>query len=151
MQNSSTAFSIKQIKYGSKFYDEACKLRFKILREPLGLKIFNKDFEADENQIHIGAFINKKIIGCVVLKPVAKTKLQLRQMAIDEEMQGKKMGQELVEFAEKLAKKKGYQEIEMTARISAIGFYEKLGYKKRGEEFMWESLIMVVEMFKCLV
>jgi predicted GNAT family N-acyltransferase len=38
-------------------------------------------------------------------------------------------------FAENLARDRGYKKITMHARKNAIGFYEKLGYKKVGKEF----------------
>jgi ribosomal protein S18 acetylase RimI-like enzyme len=38
-------------------------------------------------------------------------------------------------FAENLARDRGYKTITMHARDNAIGFYEKMGYKKRGAEF----------------
>lgn len=56
-------------------------------------------------------------------------------MAVDESMQGLGLGKKLIIFAEQLAQGKNFKKIEMIARISALGFYEKLGYKTIGEEF----------------
>jgi len=39
-------------------------------------------------------------------------------------------------FAENLARDKGYKKIMMHARDTAIGFYEKLGYKITSDEFI---------------
>ncbi len=38
-------------------------------------------------------------------------------------------------FAETLAKDKGFKKLMMHARDTAIGFYEKQGYKVKGEQF----------------
>jgi predicted GNAT family N-acyltransferase len=45
------------------------------------------------------------------------------------------MGRVLMQFAENLARDRGYKKIMMHARKSAMGFYEKLGYKVVGDEF----------------
>ena len=39
----------------------------------------------------------------------------------------------MMKFAEILARDKGYKKLVMHARETAIGFYEKLGYKVVGE------------------
>jgi predicted GNAT family N-acyltransferase len=38
-------------------------------------------------------------------------------------------------FAENLARDRGYKKITMHARKNAIGFYEKMGYVRIGNEF----------------
>ena len=40
-----------------------------------------------------------------------------------------------MQFAENLARDRGIKKIEMHARKAAVGFYEKLGYKVKGDEF----------------
>jgi predicted GNAT family N-acyltransferase len=38
-------------------------------------------------------------------------------------------------FAENLARDRGFKIVRMHARTNAIGFYEKVGYKVLGEQF----------------
>jgi predicted GNAT family N-acyltransferase len=40
-----------------------------------------------------------------------------------------------MQFAENLARDRGYKILTMHARKNAIGFYEKMGYRTKGEEF----------------
>ena len=61
--------------------------------------------------------------------------IRLRQMAVLNDLQGKGIGKALMQFAENLARDRGYQKITMHARKNAAGFYEKLGYKVISEEF----------------
>jgi ribosomal protein S18 acetylase RimI-like enzyme len=61
--------------------------------------------------------------------------VRLRQMAVVNDVQGKGIGRALMQFAENLARDRGYRRITMHARKNALGFYEKMGYKKKGEEF----------------
>jgi len=62
--------------------------------------------------------------------------LKLRQMAVLDNLQGKGIGASIMNFAENLARDKGYKKIMMHARDTAIGFYEKLGYKITSDEFI---------------
>lgn len=81
------------------------------MREPLGLIWSKKDLDGEESQFHILAMSDQKIVGTVVLKPVSKTRIKLRQMAVDSHLQGNGIGKKLVLFAENLAKSKGFQEV----------------------------------------
>jgi len=40
-----------------------------------------------------------------------------------------------MQFAENIARDRGFQKITMHARKTAVGFYEKLGYRVCGQEF----------------
>ena len=56
-------------------------------------------------------------------------------ISVSEAWQGKGVGKALMQFAENLARDRGYKKISMHARKNAIGFYEKMGYKRVGDEF----------------
>jgi ribosomal protein S18 acetylase RimI-like enzyme len=57
-------------------------------------------------------------------------------MAVTSGLQGKGIGRVLMQFAENIARDRGYKKMVMHARKTAMGFYEKLGYRKTGNEFM---------------
>jgi predicted GNAT family N-acyltransferase len=84
----------------------------------------------------IAAFDEDEILGCCMLCKVNDNTLKLRQMAVSNTVQGKGIGASIMHFAENLALDKGFSTISMHARDSAIGFYEKLGYKVEGEGFI---------------
>ncbi|MCY7292980.1 MAG: GNAT family N-acetyltransferase, partial [Ferruginibacter sp.] len=46
------------------------------------------------------------------------------------------IGASIMQFAENVARGKGYKIITMHSRDTAIGFYEKFGYRVVGEQFM---------------
>ena len=56
-------------------------------------------------------------------------------MAVFSGLQGKGIGKVLLQFAENIARDRGYKKIIMHARKTAVGFYEKLGYKITSPEF----------------
>jgi ribosomal protein S18 acetylase RimI-like enzyme len=61
-------------------------------------------------------------------------------MAVTSGLQGKGIGRVLLNFAENVARDKGYRKMTMHARKNALGFYEKLGYKVVGDEFIEVTL-----------
>ncbi|MEO5984231.1 MAG: GNAT family N-acetyltransferase [Ferruginibacter sp.] len=126
---------LKQIDHGSKDYKQMLHLRNIILRQPLGLSFSKEELEKEKNNIHIASFDDDEMLGCCMLTPIDKDTLQLRQMAVPDKLQGKGIGAAIMSFAETLARDKGYSKMIMHARDTAIGFYEKFGYKSIGKSF----------------
>ncbi|HUR09881.1 MAG TPA: GNAT family N-acetyltransferase [Flavitalea sp.] len=127
--------ALKILDHGSKEYHQMVQLRNEILRKPLGLKFTPDELEKEKDEILIGAFEEEKILGCCMLIKVDKSTVRLRQMAVLNNLQGKGVGRALMQFAENIARDRGYRKIVMHARKSATGFYEKLGYQVSGKEF----------------
>ena len=142
--------ALMQIDFGTPQYNLMVALREEVLRKPLGLQFSDKELAAEKEDILIAAFEEGKILGCCILTPHSTEKVQLRQMAVSPKCQRKGIGQQLLRFAENLAKDRRYKELTMHARDSAIGFYEKLGYKIVGEPFV-EVTIPHHEMIKLLI
>lgn len=127
--------ALKLIDYGTTEYQQMITLRNDILRKPLGLYFAPEELENEKHEILIGAFEEDKMIGCCMLvKEEAKT-CRLRQMAVLNNVQGKGIGRALMLFAETIARDRGFRKLTMHARETALGFYERLGYKISGEEF----------------
>jgi ribosomal protein S18 acetylase RimI-like enzyme len=129
------AIKIKIITFGSKAYNEAVNLRYKILRKPLGLKYSIEQLSDEKYQIHIAAFVDNKIIGTLLLQKLNDQTIKMRQVAIDINYQKKGVGQQLVGYAETFAKEHKYHKILLHARKSALRFYLKLNYQIISEEF----------------
>lgn len=126
---------IKQIDHGTKEYQQMVELRNEILRKPLGL-VFDPEELARENEdILIAAFEEDKMLGCCLLTKVDNQCVRLRQMAVQNNLQGKGIGSAMMNYAENVARDAGYNKVIMDARKTAIGFYEKLGYKVTSNEF----------------
>ena len=127
--------AVKLIDHGTEEYMQMVNLRILLLRKPLGLSFDKEELDKEQNDILIGCFEDDKLEGCCLLTDVGRKTLRLRQMAVVSGLQGKGIGKVLTQFAENIARDRGYTKIMMHARKTAIGFYEKLGYKKKGEEF----------------
>lgn len=127
--------ALKQIDHGSKEYEQMVNLRYEILRKPLGLNFNPEDLAKEKADILIAAYDDEVIMGCCILTNMNNGCARVRQMAVQKNMQGKGIGESIMTFAENLARDKGFKTLTMHARDSAIGFYEKYGYKVKGEQF----------------
>jgi GNAT superfamily N-acetyltransferase len=127
--------ALKIIDHGSREYQQMVHLRNEILRRPLGLQFTPEELEKEKEEILIGAFEEEKMLGCCMLIMEAPNSVRLRQMAVLNNLQGKGIGRALMQFAENIARDRGFQKITMHARKTAVGFYEKLGYRTSGQEF----------------
>lgn len=132
--------ALMQIEYGSPEYHKMVKLRDEILRKPLGLAFSREELEKEKNDILVGAFDDDRILACCMLTKLDEETVRLRQMAVRKNQQGKGIGHSMMLFAETLARDKGFKKLMMHARDTAIGFYEKQGYKTRGQQFIEVSI-----------
>lgn len=136
--------ALKLIDHGSPEYHQMVQLRNEILRKPLGINFEPGELESEKDEILIGAFEDDKMLGCCMLINTEPGTVRLRQMAVLKNLQGKGIGRALMQFAENIARDRGFRKITMHARKSATGFYEKLGYVTSGEEFVEVTLPHVV-------
>ncbi len=123
------------IPHGGASYREMVGLRYRVLREPLGLHFAPEQLAAEADDTLIGAYADGKIIGSVILTRQSEGVAQMRQVAVEEIRQGQGIGRIMLEFAEQAAKGRGFSEITLHARETAFIFYERLGYTPFGESF----------------
>lgn len=128
--------ALKIIDHGTPEYRQMIKLRDDLLRKPLGLGFTNEELEKEKENMLIGAFDDDDILGCCMLVEEDPTTVRLRQMAVLNDLQGKGIGKALTVFAENIARDHGYKIMNMHARSNVVGFYEKMGYKVTGDEFI---------------
>jgi len=144
----------RHLAFDSAEYRDACALRNKVLRKPLGLELLEKDLAGEANQLHYGLYAwadvtQPTLVACVIAAPEVGQRIRLRQMAVDPQVQGQGRGRELITEVEQDLTQRGFREIYFHARVPAVGFYQKLGYATVGEEFS-ELGIAHVQMHKQL-
>ena len=127
--------ALKIIDHGTPEYRDMVKLREDVLRRPLGLAFSPAELEKEKENLLMAAYEDDQILGCCMLVEENPQTVRLRQMAVLNDLQGKGIGKALMTFAENLARDRGYKTITMHARKNSVGFYEKMGYKRRGDEF----------------
>lgn len=125
-----------QIDFGTPEYDETVRLRYAVLREPLGLDFSVEDLEQEFVDFHLGLYDEQSnLIACLVLSPQNQIQIKMRQVAVQPAKQNSGAGSALVKYSEAWSARAGYSEMIMHARETAVSFYEKLGYKKSGKRF----------------
>lgn len=132
---SASAQPIVIIPHNSEYYWNAVDLRTKILRIPLGLKFTREELLKENDQLHFVFLQNEKVIATLALKPVSKSHMKMRQVAVDDSVQKTGIGKQLVQFSEDYARNNGYSTMECNARKVAVPFYLKMGYCVEGDEF----------------
>lgn len=118
-------------------YLDALEIRKQVFINEQGV---SADIEIDQYEdkcLHLVLYSkqNEAVATCRLL-PLDNKTCKLQRMAVGKVFRGKDYGRMLITEAEKIAKEKGYDTISLGAQVSALGFYEKLGYKKYGEKFL---------------
>lgn len=89
-----------------------------------------KDLTEEYSSIHFAAYdLADDLLGTLVMKPLEDGQIKMRQVAVYPGHQKKGIGQKMVAASEVFSKEQGYKEIVLSARVPAVPFYEKLGYK----------------------
>jgi GNAT superfamily N-acetyltransferase len=140
---------IREVAHDSAAYRATVDLRNAILRNPLGLHFSDEELAAEKDSRHFACYRGDRLVGCLVLRPIAGGDVRMRQVAVAAELQGRGIGTALVEYAEEMARQIGYRRMVLHARETAAPFYEKLGYSRIGEGFV-EVTIPHWAMEKCL-
>jgi len=127
----------KEIAFGTDDYRLECALREEVLRKPLGLSLRSDELSREKDQLHFGLFEPPTgLIACAIAVKLSPIEAKIRQMAVSPAHQRRGLGRKILSEVEKNLRARGFTKLELDARSSAVGFYEKLGYRVVGDEFM---------------
>lgn len=130
------AIQCADISFASPEYDDAVRLRYEILRRPLGRVFEPEQLAVEFEQQHLGAYgPDGALLGCLSLLYVDADTVKMRQVAVAAEAQGKGIGTRLVAYAEAVARRTGMRRMILHARETAVPFYLGLGYTISGLPF----------------
>lgn len=112
--------------------EEILDLRRRVLRA--GMPDVSAEFPGDRDPraLHFGAFDASTAIGCVSLIPSTmdgQDAWQLRGMAVDDACQGAGIGHRLLLLAQETTAHDQIAVWWCNARVSAVGFYQKHGWR----------------------
>jgi len=129
--------TFSEIEYATPEYSESIVLRDLVLRKPLGISFTEEQLSEEWDQIHIAGFDeSERVVAILVMKPISKFIVKMRQVAIHPSLHKKGIGTDMVQFTETLMKFKKYRIIELNARDVAVPFYTRLNYDKVGDMFI---------------
>src|SRR4051812_4543863 len=124
--------------------DEIFPLRHAVLRpgRPVSYSVYSED----DGAVHIGAWDDDMLVGCATVfpdpwagtaaQPSEQSAWRLRGMAVDPSRQGSGVGREVLAAAVDAAVGGGAPLMWANARTSALGFYQRHGWRVVGEEFI---------------
>jgi predicted GNAT family N-acyltransferase len=129
--------TLRKIDFGSDDFRKECELRNEVVRVPIGLCLYDEDLDRERQQLHFGLFDQcGDLIACVIAIVSSCSKAKIRPMAVRGEHQGKGYGRRVIHDLEEYLALQGVVHLDLHARLTAVGFYTKLGYAKVGQEFM---------------
>jgi predicted GNAT family N-acyltransferase len=105
-------------------------LRWQLLRSPWNQPEGSEVDDMEDLCFHLMAVNNSnKIIAVARLQLNSDNEAQIRYMAVAKQYQVKGIGRELVKEMEQRVQNSSCKNIVLDARESAVGFYQKLGYR----------------------
>ena len=131
-----TMISCRLIEFGSKEQIESIELRRKILRFPIGLDFNAEDLESENKQFHFAAFLDEKLVAVLIMVKYGQGVVKMRQVAVDNHLQGNGIGKALVKYSENWAIANQLTQIQLHARSNAVPFYKSMKYEIIGEQFL---------------
>jgi predicted GNAT family N-acyltransferase len=124
------------VAFASDDYDKMVALRNAVLRVPLGRVLKPEELARDAQYTHLAAFNTaEEAIGTVLLSGESNIQARARQVAVRADMQGQGIGAKLMAYAEAEATMRGFAEMILHARNSAVHFYASIGYVAEGDFF----------------
>lgn len=127
---------VRPIQYDTPEYHQELELRNQLLRLPLGLDVYTEDLPAERDQLHYGLFDGQSLVACAIAILKDDQRAKIRQMAVDTTFQSQGLGRKLLTAVEDDLRGRGFESLELAARVEAVGFYERLGYRTVGEQFV---------------
>ena len=133
---------------------ETFPVRQAVLRAGKPIESCHFDGDNLETTVHFGVFSNQKLAGIVSAYKknntifIEKEQFQIRGMAVLENYRKDGFGKTLLKYCEQHCTTEGISLIWFNARTEASGFYEKMGYQKKGDPFEINDVGPHILMFK---
>lgn len=96
--------------------------------------LYKMEMEEDNHGYHFGAFKDNQLVA-VVSVFIKGVDFQFRKFAVSSEAQGKGIGKTLLDYITDFAVNEGGIRLWCNARLSAIGFYARYGFRQTGVTF----------------
>jgi predicted GNAT family N-acyltransferase len=126
---------VKQILYNSNEYWKIVQIREIVLRLPLGLRFTLPEIQKESEELIFGIQVNNQWIGSCQYQ-ILNNEAKMRQVAILDAYKRNGYGKELVIQSMEILKQKGIKKIYCHARVSAVPFYENLGFQTVSDPFI---------------
>ncbi len=121
---------IRGVEHPSPLLEGAVELRYRVLHEPFGVARDDDWNDGDPSSSHVVATVEDEVVGYarVIADPSARS-AQVRQVAVRREWERRGIGTALMGAALRRAIELGMTHVWLNARLTAVPFYEKLGFR----------------------
>jgi predicted GNAT family N-acyltransferase len=126
-------------------------LRFDVLRKPWNQPAGSEKDGMDDESVHAMLVDEQdEVVGVCRLQFNSDQEAQLRFMGIRADMQGKGLGNLLLDHFEGICRAKGMKYITLQARENAVAFYKRNGYVLKEKTMLLWGIIQHYRMEKQL-
>ena len=116
---------------GDAEFEQYCHLRWRILRQPLGLPRPLGPYEP--GTIHLAAWMNGHAVATGRIYLDSPDQAHVRGVAVEPSCLRRGIGRAIVAELERRARERGATCTVLEARYAAVAFFEKQGYRAVGE------------------
>ncbi len=142
-----TEAKVELIKYNSQEFQQACQLRYELFYAEHGLPWHIVEDERQADYFHAAILIQNSVVAYGQLVPqdnsVYQNTYKICQMVVKPGYQGQNFGSKILLFLIEQAKqesaiakrRRSLIALTLNARTTAVGFYQKFGFKTHGRQF----------------
>jgi len=127
--------NVELIKYNSQEFQQACQLRYELFFAEHGLAWDVVQDERQANYFHAAISKQNLVVAYGQLVPQDNRIYQICQMVVKPGYQGQNYGRGILLFLIEQAKQEEAIALTLNARITAVSFYQKFGFKTQGQQF----------------
>ena len=119
----------------SRKYHLACQLRYKLFFAEHDLPWEVVDERSDANVSHAAILIKDRLVAYGQVVRGSDRIYRICQMVVEPDYQKQNLGRKILSTLIEIAQREGAIALTLHARLTAVGFYQKLGFKTFGEPF----------------
>ena len=127
--------TVESIAYNSPQYQQACQLRYELFFAEHNLPWEVVQDRREAHYFHAAIVTDGLVVAYGQLVPHEDRIYQICQMVVRPDYQGQNLGRKILLALIDLARQQGAIALYLNARLTAVGFYQKLGFETFGSSF----------------
>lgn len=120
----------------SKYYQDGLKIRIKVFVDEQKVPLEEESDEYEKDCYHLNLYKDNAAVATGRILPLDSETVKFGRIAVMKEVRGTGLGKVLMNEMEEKTKELGYKKIFLGGQVSAIPFYEKMGYSAYGDVFL---------------
>ena len=130
-----TTTDVLELAYPDRF-DDCLAIRHEVFIGEQGVTEEEEFDGLDPACLHFLAVVEGRAVGAARLRQPSPFTAKVERVAVLASHRGRGVGQALMRALAESARRRGAQELVLGAQLTAIPFYESVGYRAEGEEFL---------------